>query len=64
MWMEGGVAAILFGSKFVLSFFWASGDYRGDIAEYRHVYSAIEGIQCTIYIQFYMILVPCKFEYI
>ena len=40
MWMEGGVAAF-FGSKFVLSYFWASGDYWGDIAEYRHVYSAI-----------------------
>ena len=42
------MAAILIGSKFVLSFFGASGDFWGNIAEYRHVYSAIEGIQCTI----------------
>ena len=59
----GLLAAILIGSKFVLSFFGSSGDFWGYIAEYRHVYSAIEGIQCTIYIRFYMVCVSCKFEY-
>ena len=58
------MAAILFGSKFVLSFFVSSGNYWGDIPEYRHVYSAIEGIQCTIYIQIYMVFVSCIIEYI
>ena len=61
----GGVVGSNFVWQQICSFlFWASGDYWGDIAEYRHVYSAIEGIQCTIYIRFYMVLVTSKFEYI
>ena len=58
------MAAILIGSKFVLSFLKASGDFWWDIPEYRHVYSALEGSQCTIYIRIYMVFVSCIIEYI